>query len=67
MAKTKNQETAKVSKKTVQVQIAKRLEESFADLAEALGKKRFERRIKKASKILGKNAKEWQAKVEKSS
>ena len=65
MAKTNNPGTTKVSKKTVQVEIAKKLEESFADLAEVLGPNRFKRRIKKASKILGKNIKRWEEKAGK--
>lgn len=42
----------KLSKKTAHTQIIKTLESSLGDLHQALGEKKFKRRIKKASKLL---------------
>lgn len=48
-------ETAAVSKKNTRVQIKETLETAFASLLPILGKKKFNKRIKKAGKILSRN------------
>lgn len=50
--------TKKTTRKDIRLQLAKRLEETFSDLQEKLGKSRFKRNIKKASKALAASLKE---------
>jgi len=49
---TKKDQKIKLLKKTAHTQIIKTLEDSLGDLHMALGKKKFKKRIKKASKLL---------------
>ena len=52
MANKTQQKKVKLTKKIVKKQIVKRLENSLGDLQNFLGTKKFNRRIKKASKLL---------------
>jgi hypothetical protein len=47
----------KIIKKTMRQQISARLESTFGDLQQALGKTKFKRNIKKASKALAEDLK----------
>ena len=48
----------KTSKKTIKSQLTERMEKTFSDLAQPLGKTKFRRNIKKAVKALSQNLKE---------
>jgi hypothetical protein len=52
MAGKKKSKTQNLSKKVAKAQIERTLESSLADLRNALGKKKFQQRVKKASKLL---------------
>ncbi len=52
MAKTKKTTTGPTSKKSLRKEVASTLNEIFTDIKQAVGDKKFDKKVKKASKVL---------------